>query len=142
MHDGQTIAPTAEGESSEGQTRTKYRLDKISWVDGLEEDCLNIGTLVTLIDSIMQHVGAKLTQYNVKGRTKVENSSKATISVGVMSHTNNKWFVNKWTLVIHDDYSALFSTEVFMWVNDLCQCSGSLFASQSVSIFKLVISND
>ncbi|XP_067941827.1 prolyl hydroxylase EGLN3-like [Watersipora subatra] len=89
MHDGQTIAPTAEGESSEGQTRTKYRLDKISWVDGLEEDCLNIGTLVTLIDSIMQHVGAKLTQYNVKGRTKAMVACYPGRGSNYMTHVDN-----------------------------------------------------
>ena len=67
MTDGQTIVPSSSGSAPQ----KKYRLDKISWVDGVEPDCQNIGVLVTLMDTVMQHAQEKLTQYNIKGRTKV-----------------------------------------------------------------------
>lgn len=71
MTDGQTITPSV---GEQGDTnRQKYRLDKISWVDGVEPHCLNIGTLVTLLDTIMQQakVQRSLSHYHIKGRTKV-----------------------------------------------------------------------
>lgn len=55
------------------------RGDQITWLDGKEKQCKNIGTLISQVDAIIMrankmHNNGKMANYTINGRTKVNNS--------------------------------------------------------------------
>lgn len=50
------------------------RGDIITWIDGTELGCSNVSFLISSIDAIMLHCQRSLGHYQIKGRSKVENS--------------------------------------------------------------------
>lgn len=67
MHDGQTIS----ADQTSAVLKQKYRTDKIAWVNGTESHCVNIGTLISLMDILVKHAQTLLTSYAIQGRTQV-----------------------------------------------------------------------
>lgn len=68
MHDGQTISTEKNAPTVQKQ---RYRTDKIAWVNGTEPHCLSIGTLISLVDTVIKHSQSVLTNYKIQGRTQV-----------------------------------------------------------------------
>jgi hypoxia-inducible factor (prolyl hydroxylase) len=70
-----------EGEtvSSSLDTSKKVRSDKITWVDGSENNCVNIAHLISTVDTIIMNSirmkgNGQLGQRTIGGRTKVSES--------------------------------------------------------------------
>lgn len=57
--------------SSGPNQSTNIRGDIITWVDGTEEGCSEIGFLVSCMDAIILGCGERLQNYKINGRTKV-----------------------------------------------------------------------
>lgn len=64
MQDGQLACQTL------GQTKA-IRGDKISWVEGIETGCRNVGVLLSRIDKLITFADGKLGSYKIRGRHKV-----------------------------------------------------------------------
>jgi hypoxia-inducible factor (prolyl hydroxylase) len=68
---------TAAASTGDGETARNVRSDKITWVDGSENNCVHIAFLIAAVDTIIMNFmrfkkGAQLgSQLNIGGRTKV-----------------------------------------------------------------------
>lgn len=72
--DGQLVSSTGR----EGDHKT-IRGDQITWIDGREPHCNNIGFLISQVDALIIRANkmsnnGKLGDYNINGRTKVQNN--------------------------------------------------------------------
>ncbi|CAL4252423.1 unnamed protein product, partial [Meganyctiphanes norvegica] len=70
FRDGEVVS-----QSVQAQAREKVRGDKITWVSGSENGCLNIGQLVAVLDAIIstasKHPNSeKIAEYNITTRTR------------------------------------------------------------------------
>lgn len=61
--DGQLVSQTPNSE--------KIRGDKITWVDGSEDNCSNILYLISVMDAIVKQLNQHIDPYCINGRTKV-----------------------------------------------------------------------
>ncbi|XP_078398101.1 egl nine homolog 1 isoform X8 [Cetorhinus maximus] len=62
--DGQVV-------NQKGDSSRDIRGDQITWVDGKESGCTQIGLLMNSMDDLIRHCNGKLGNYNINGRTKV-----------------------------------------------------------------------
>jgi hypoxia-inducible factor (prolyl hydroxylase) len=72
-----STAATTAASSGDGEMARNVRSDKITWVDGSENNCVHIAFLIAAVDTIIMNFmrfkkGAQLgSQLNIGGRTKV-----------------------------------------------------------------------
>ncbi|XP_038656449.1 egl nine homolog 1 isoform X1 [Scyliorhinus canicula] len=62
--DGQVV-------NQKGDSSRDIRGDRITWVDGKESGCTQIGFLMNSMDDLIRHCNGKVGNYNINGRTKV-----------------------------------------------------------------------
>ncbi|XP_072107164.1 egl nine homolog 1 isoform X3 [Mobula birostris] len=62
--DGQVV-------NQKGDSSKDIRGDQITWIDGKEPGCMQIGYLMNSMDDLIRHCNGKLGSYNINGRTKV-----------------------------------------------------------------------
>ncbi|XP_032877639.1 egl nine homolog 1 isoform X3 [Amblyraja radiata] len=62
--DGQVV-------NQKGDSSRDIRGDQITWIDGKEPGCTQIGILMNNMDDLIRHCNGKLGNYNINGRTKV-----------------------------------------------------------------------
>ncbi|GCB62219.1 hypothetical protein scyTo_0014460 [Scyliorhinus torazame] len=75
--DGQVV-------NQKGDSSRDIRGDRITWVDGKESGCTQIGVLMNSMDDLIRHCNGKLGNYNINGRTKqtLDPCNKNTASRG------------------------------------------------------------
>eukprot|EP00061_Rhincodon_typus_P013263 g39529.t1 len=61
--DGQVV-------NQKGDSSRDIRGDQITWMDGKESGCTQIGLLMNSMDDLIRHCNGKLGSYNINGRTK------------------------------------------------------------------------
>jgi len=69
MTDGRTVEVRAPDHGTRSTAR--FRSDIISWVGDSEPEYPGIGTMMRLIDGIMQRIQPKFMEYEIRDRTKV-----------------------------------------------------------------------
>ncbi|XP_053328576.1 prolyl hydroxylase EGLN2 [Spea bombifrons] len=65
------------------------RGDQITWVEGKEPGCENIGVLMSRIDEVIMHCGGKLGSYVINGRTKAMVACYPGNGMGYVRHVDN-----------------------------------------------------
>ncbi|XP_038656451.1 egl nine homolog 1 isoform X3 [Scyliorhinus canicula] len=75
--DGQVV-------NQKGDSSRDIRGDRITWVDGKESGCTQIGFLMNSMDDLIRHCNGKVGNYNINGRTKqtLDPCNKNTASRG------------------------------------------------------------
>lgn len=65
------------------------RGDQITWVEGREPGCENIGNLMSRIDEVIMHCSGKLGNYIINGRTKAMVACYPGNGMGYVRHVDN-----------------------------------------------------
>ena len=67
FHDGQLVASNGNGST----LNKKIREDRITWVEGKEDNCVAISLHMTTVDTLIRHCNGLIKEYDVQHRTKV-----------------------------------------------------------------------
>ncbi|XP_078398095.1 egl nine homolog 1 isoform X3 [Cetorhinus maximus] len=80
--DGQVV-------NQKGDSSRDIRGDQITWVDGKESGCTQIGLLMNSMDDLIRHCNGKLGNYNINGRTKAMVACYPGNGTGYVRHVDN-----------------------------------------------------
>ncbi|XP_069741161.1 egl nine homolog 1 isoform X2 [Narcine bancroftii] len=80
--DGQVV-------NQKGDSSRDIRGDQITWIDGKEPGCAQIGILMNNMDDLIRHCNGKLGNYNINGRTKAMVACYPGNGTGYVRHVDN-----------------------------------------------------
>ncbi|XP_060708706.1 prolyl hydroxylase EGLN3 isoform X2 [Hemiscyllium ocellatum] len=80
--DGQVV-------NQKGDSSKDIRGDQITWMDGKEPGCMQIGLLMNSMDDLIRHCNGKLGNYNINGRTKAMVACYPGNGTGYVRHVDN-----------------------------------------------------
>uniref|UniRef100_UPI00398E5464 egl nine homolog 1 isoform X2 n=1 Tax=Pristiophorus japonicus TaxID=55135 RepID=UPI00398E5464 len=80
--DGQVV-------NQKGDSSRDIRGDQITWMDGKEPGCTQIGILMNNMDDLIRHCNGKLGNYNINGRTKAMVACYPGNGTGYVRHVDN-----------------------------------------------------
>ncbi|XP_078255258.1 egl nine homolog 1 isoform X3 [Rhinoraja longicauda] len=80
--DGQVV-------NQKGDSSRDIRGDQITWIDGKEPGCTQIGILMNNMDDLIRHCNGKLGNYNINGRTKAMVACYPGNGTGYVRHVDN-----------------------------------------------------
>ncbi|XP_059838119.1 egl nine homolog 1 isoform X2 [Hypanus sabinus] len=80
--DGQVV-------NQKGDSSKDIRGDQITWIDGKEPGCMQIGILMNNMDDLIRHCNGKLGSYNINGRTKAMVACYPGNGTGYVRHVDN-----------------------------------------------------
>ncbi|XP_067840240.1 egl nine homolog 1 isoform X2 [Heptranchias perlo] len=80
--DGQVV-------NQKGDSSRDVRGDQITWMDGNELGCKQIGILMNNMDDLIRHCNGKLGNYNINGRTKAMVACYPGNGTGYVRHVDN-----------------------------------------------------
>ncbi|XP_018606495.2 egl nine homolog 1-like isoform X2 [Scleropages formosus] len=80
--DGQLVSQRSDSSKD-------IRGDKITWVEGREPGCENIGFLMNRMDDLVRHCNGKLGNYKINGRTKAMVACYPGNGTGYVRHVDN-----------------------------------------------------
>eukprot|EP00062_Callorhinchus_milii_P009214 gi/632952779/ref/XP_007892044.1/ PREDICTED: egl nine homolog 1 [Callorhinchus milii] len=75
--------------NQKGDSSKDIRGDQITWVDGKEPGCAQIGLLMSNMDDLIRHCNGKLGTYNINGRTKAMVACYPGKGTGYVRHVDN-----------------------------------------------------
>ncbi|XP_078062405.1 egl nine homolog 1-like [Mustelus asterias] len=99
--------------NQKGDSSRDIRGDQITWVDGKESGCTQIGLLMNRMDDLIRQCNGKLGNYNINGRTKAMVACYPGNGTGYVRHVDNPngdgrcvtciYYLNKnWDTQVHN----------------------------------------
>lgn len=112
LRDGQLVSQRAIPPSS-------IRGDQITWVEGHEPGCRNIGALMGHVDAVIRHCAGRLGAYVINGRTKAMVACYPGNGLGYVRHVDNPhgdgrcitciYYLNQnWDVKVHGGLLQIF----------------------------------